>query len=146
MSSSASSRSDLGPFSALRSFDDADPRELAGEGWDSDADWGYGNPEPGYADVDGRTETKRNRSADPTSNEALTGSKRARVSSSLRHALGPPTHPQSLRAKVGASGESGLNTASRKAKPRRCKNSTSDAAPLRRSTRRREQRAPGNTC
>ena len=102
MSSSASSRSDLGPFSALRSFDDADPRELAGEGWDSDADWGYGNPEPGYADVDGRTETKRNRRADPTSNEALTGSKRARVSSALRHALGPPTHSQALRARVGA--------------------------------------------
>ncbi len=145
MSSSASSRSDLGPFSALRSFDDADPRELAGEGWDSDADWGYGNPEPAYADVDGRTGTKRNRRADPTSNEALTGSKRARVSSALRHALGPPTHFQALRARVGASGESGLNTASRKAKQRRCKNSTSDAAPLRRSTRRREQRAPGNT-
>ena len=48
MSSSASSRSDLGPFSALRSFDDADPRELAGEGWDSDADWGYGNPRVRY--------------------------------------------------------------------------------------------------
>ena len=60
MSSSDSSRSDLGPFSALRSFDDADPRELAGEGWDSDADWGYSYPEPGYAEVDGRTETKRN--------------------------------------------------------------------------------------
>ena len=27
-------------------FDDADPRELVGEGWDSDADWGYGGPEP----------------------------------------------------------------------------------------------------
>ncbi len=53
-SSSASSRSDFGPFSALRSFDDADPRELAGEGWDSDADWGYGGPEPCCADVDGR--------------------------------------------------------------------------------------------
>ena len=37
-SSSSSSRSDFGPFSALRSCDDADPRELAGEGWDSDAD------------------------------------------------------------------------------------------------------------
>ena len=41
-SSPPSSRSDFGPFSALRSFDDADPRELAGEGWDSDADWGFG--------------------------------------------------------------------------------------------------------
>ncbi len=28
----------FGPFSALRSLDDADPGELAGEGWDSDAD------------------------------------------------------------------------------------------------------------
>jgi hypothetical protein len=28
----------FGPFSALRSFDDAAPGELAGEGWDSDAD------------------------------------------------------------------------------------------------------------
>ena len=100
---------------------------------------------PADVDVDGRTETKRNRSADPTSNEVPTDSKRARVSSALRHALGPPTHSQTLRAKVGASGASGLNTASRKAKPRRCKNSASDTAPLRRSTRSREQRAPGST-
>jgi ribonuclease HI len=98
---------------------------------------------PAVVEVDGRTETKRNRSADPTSNEGPTGSKRARVSSALRHALGPPTHPQALRARVGASGDRGLTTASHK--PRRCQNSTSDAAPLRRSTRRGERRAPGST-
>jgi hypothetical protein len=37
----------FGPFSALRSFVDADPGELAGEGWDSDADWGFRGPESG---------------------------------------------------------------------------------------------------
>jgi hypothetical protein len=36
-SSSSSSRLDFGPYSALRSFDQADPRELAREGWNSDA-------------------------------------------------------------------------------------------------------------
>ena len=141
-SSSASSRSDFGPFSAIRSFDDADPRELAGEGWDSDADWGYGSPEPGYADVDGRAGTKRNRRADPTSNAAPRRSKRLLESSALRHTFGPPTHSQALRAREGATGESGQSTASRKAKQRRRKDSTSDVAPLRRSTRRRDQRAP----
>jgi hypothetical protein len=143
-SSSASSRSDFGPFSAIRSFDDADPRELAGEGWDSDADWGYGSPEPGYADVDGRAGTKRNRRADPTSNVAPRKSKRLLESSALRHTFGPPTHSQALRAREGATGESGQSTASRKAKQRRRKDSTSDVAPLRRSTRRRDHRAPGN--
>ena len=37
----------FGPFSALRSFDDAEPGELAGEGWDSDADWGFRGPGSG---------------------------------------------------------------------------------------------------
>ena len=37
----------FGPFSALRSFDDAAPGELAGERWDSDADWGFRGPESG---------------------------------------------------------------------------------------------------
>ena len=108
MSSSASSKSGFGPFSALRSFDDADPQELAG----------YGSPEPGDADVDGRAGTKRNRRANPTSTEAPRRSKRLLVSSALRHTLGPPTHSQALRAREGASGESGQSTASRKAKQR----------------------------
>jgi hypothetical protein len=38
--------SDFGPCSAMRPLDDADPRELAREGWDSDADWDYRGPEP----------------------------------------------------------------------------------------------------
>ena len=71
-SSSSSSRSDFGPFSALRSFDDADPRELAGEGWDSDADWGYGGPEPCCADVDGRVP------ALPSTKQATAGRERER--------------------------------------------------------------------
>ena len=50
-SSPPSSRSDFGPLSALRPFDDADPRELAGKGWDSDADWGFGGFEPLQASV-----------------------------------------------------------------------------------------------
>ena len=44
--SPSSPRSDFGPFNAMRPFDDADPRDLVGEGWNSDADWGYGGPEP----------------------------------------------------------------------------------------------------
>ena len=128
-SSSASSRSDFGPFSAIRSFDDADPRELAGEGWDSDADWGYGSPEPGYADVDGRAGTKRRRRDNPAPSVAPRRSKRLLDSSALRHTFGPPTHSQALRAREGATGESGQSTASRKAKQRRRKDSTSDVAP-----------------
>ncbi len=53
-SSPPSSRSDFGPFSALRPFDDADPRELASEGWDSDADWGFGGFEPCDSGMGGR--------------------------------------------------------------------------------------------
>ena len=45
---------------------------------------------PAVVEVDGRTETKRNRSADPTSNEGPTGSKRARVSSGSVTLLGRP--------------------------------------------------------
>ena len=37
----------FGPFSALRPFDDAEPGELAGEGWSSDADWGFRGPGSG---------------------------------------------------------------------------------------------------
>ena len=44
-SSSSSVGSDPGPFSVMRPLDDADPRELAREGWDSDADWDCGGPE-----------------------------------------------------------------------------------------------------
>jgi hypothetical protein len=36
-----------GPFSALLPFDDDEPGELAGEGWDSDADWGFRGPGSG---------------------------------------------------------------------------------------------------
>jgi hypothetical protein len=31
----------------MRPLDDAEPRGLAREGWDSDADWDYGGPEFG---------------------------------------------------------------------------------------------------
>jgi hypothetical protein len=141
-SSSASSGSDFGPFSALRSFDDAEPR-VAGEGWDSDADWDYGGPEPCCADVDGRAGTKRRRRDNPASNVTPRRSKRLLDSSALRHTFGPPTHFQVLRAREGATGESGQSTASLKAKQSRRKDSTSDvAAPLRRSKRRRDHRAP----
>ncbi len=138
-SSSASSRSDFGPFSALRSFDDADPRELAGEGWDSDADWGYGCPEPCCADVDGRAGTKRRRRDNPAPSVAPRRSKRLLDSSALRRTLGPPPHSQALRTREGATGESGQSTASLKAKQSRRKDSTSDVAPLRRSKRERER-------
>jgi len=99
-SPSSSSRSDFGPFSALRSFDDADPRELAGEGWDSDADWGYGDPEPCCADVDGRAKTTRRRRDNPAPNVSPPRrSKRLLDSRALCHTFGPPSHPQVLRAR-----------------------------------------------
>jgi hypothetical protein len=37
----------FGPFSALPPFDDNEPGELAGEGWGSDADWGFRGPGSG---------------------------------------------------------------------------------------------------
>jgi len=143
-SSSVSSSSDFGPFSALRSFDDADPRELAGEGWDSDADWGYGGPELCCADMDGRAGAKRNRREDPPSSVAPRRSKRLLDFSALRRTFGPTTHFLALRAREGVTGESGQSTASLKAKQSRRKDSTSDVAPLRRSKRRRDHRAPGS--
>jgi hypothetical protein len=45
-SSPSSLGSDFGPFSAMRPLDQANSQELAGEGWDSDADWDYRGPEP----------------------------------------------------------------------------------------------------
>ena len=79
-SSPSSSRSDFGPFIALRSFDDADPRELAGEGWDSDADWGFGGPEPCDSDVDGRDKAKSRRKKDSADAAApLRRSKRGEI-------------------------------------------------------------------
>jgi hypothetical protein len=93
-SSSFSSRSDFGPYSALRSFDEADPRELAGEGWNSDADWGYGGPEPCCSEVDGGKETKHRRRKDSASDLApLRRSKRRRDHRARQYswiALGPP--------------------------------------------------------
>ena len=84
-SSSASSKSGFGPFSALRSFDDADPQELAG----------YGSPEPGDADVDGRAGTKRRRRDNLASNVAPPRrSKGLLDTSALSHfwtALAPPS-------------------------------------------------------
>jgi len=96
---SSSSRSDFGPFSALRSFDDADPRELAGEGWDSDADWGFGGPEPCGLDVDNRDKSKPRRQKDSTVATApLRSSKRRRDPGALDSNLGllSPSDPQDL--------------------------------------------------
>ena len=76
-SSPSSSRSDFGPFSVLLSFDNADPRELAKEGWDSDADWGFGGAEPCGLDVDDRDKSKPRRQKDSTAAAApLRSSKR----------------------------------------------------------------------
>ena len=69
-SSSSSSRLDFGPFSSLRPLDDADPWELAGQGWDSDGDWGYGGPEPCCSDVAGRVKAKQSRRKDSASDTA----------------------------------------------------------------------------
>ena len=51
----------FGPFSALRPFDDAAPGELAGEGWDSDADWGFRGPESGRSSPSSPREEKGHR-------------------------------------------------------------------------------------
>jgi hypothetical protein len=112
-SSPSSSRSEFGPLSALRAFDDADPRELAGEGWDSDADWGYGCPEPCCSDVDGGDKAKQSRRKDSTSDIApLRRSKRRRDHRALGSTLGSPSDPQDLGVREGAIGEGGQSTAS----------------------------------
>ena len=101
-SSPSSSRSDFGPFSALRSFDDADPRELAGESWDSDADWGFGGPEPCGSDVDGRDKAKPRRQKDSAAAAApIRRSKRRRDPWALGSTLGSPSDPQDLGVREG---------------------------------------------
>ena len=94
-SSPSSSRSDFGPFSALRSFDDADPRELAGEGWDSDADWGYVGPEPCCSGVAGRDKAKQRRRKDSASDIApFWRSNQRRDHRALGSTLGLPRTPK----------------------------------------------------
>ena len=112
-SSPSSSRSDFGPFIALRSFDDADPRELAGEGWDSDADWGFGGPEPCDSDVDGRDKAKSRRKKDSADAAApLRRSKRRRDPGALGSTLRLPSDPQDLGVREGFSGVGRQSTAS----------------------------------
>jgi hypothetical protein len=112
-SSPSSSRSDFGPFIALRSFDDADPRELAGEGWDSDADWGFGGPEPCGLDVDNRDKSKPRRQKDSTASAApLRSSKRLRDPGALGSNLGSPSDPQDLGMREGITGVGRPSTAS----------------------------------
>ena len=112
-SSSSSSRLDFGPFSALRPFDDADPRELAGKGWDSDADWGYVGPEPCSSDVAGRDQAKQRRRKDAASDTApFRRSKRRRDHRALGSTLGLPSDSQDLGVREGAIGEDRQSTAS----------------------------------
>jgi hypothetical protein len=112
-SSSSSSKPDFGPFIDLRAFDDADPRELAGEGWDSNADWGYGDPETCYSEVDGGNKTKQSRRKDSTSDIApLRRSTRRRDHRALGSTHGSPSDPRNLGTREGAIGEGGQSTAS----------------------------------
>jgi hypothetical protein len=112
-SSSSSSRLDFGPFIDLRPLDDADPRELAGEGWDSDADWGYVGPEPCCSDVAGRDKAKQIRRKDSASDTApFRRSNRRRDHRALSSTLGLPSDSQYLGVREGAIGEDGQSIAS----------------------------------
>ena len=111
-SSPPSSRSDFGPFSAQRSFDDVDPRELAGEGWDSEVDWGFGF-EPRDSDVDGRDTEKPRRQKDSADAAAqLWRSKRRRDPGALGSTLRLPSDSQDLGEREGVIGIGRQSTAS----------------------------------
>jgi hypothetical protein len=104
-SSPPSSRSDFGPLSSLRSFEDADPRELAGEGWDSDADWGFGGFEPHDLEVDGRdTEKPRRQKDSADTDDPLRRVKRQRDPGTLGSILRLPSDSHDRGVKEGVNG------------------------------------------
>ena len=112
-SSPPSSRSDFGPFSALRSFDDADPRELAREGSDSDADWGFGGLEPSDSDVDGSDKAKSRLQKDSAAAAApIRRRKRRRDPGALGSILRLPSDSQDLGVREGVIGVGRQSTAS----------------------------------
>jgi len=88
-------------------------RELAGEGWDSDADWGFGGPKPCCSDVDGRGKAKPRRQKDSAVPAApLRRSKRRRDPWALGSTLGSPSDPQDLGVRKGVIGVGRQSTAS----------------------------------
>ena len=98
---------------SVRSFDDADPRELAGEGWDSDADWGFGGFEPRDSEVDGRDTEKPRRQKDSAATAApLRRGKRQRDPGTLGSIprLSSDSHDRGV--KEGANGVGGQSAVS----------------------------------
>ena len=112
-SSPPSSRSDFGPFSALRPFDDADPRELAGEGWDSDADCGFGGFVPCDSGLEGRDKGKPRRPKDSAAAAApLRRGKRQRDPGTLGSIPRLPSDSHDRGVKEGANGVGGQRAVS----------------------------------
>ena len=89
----------FGPFSALRSFDDAAPGELAGEGWDSDADWGFRGPDSGDSSPSIRRHASRSPAPPPRRSHRL-----QTLAESLA-ALRPPPASQQADLEAGSNGE-----------------------------------------
>jgi hypothetical protein len=89
----------FGPFSALRSLDDANPGELAGEGWDSDADWGFRGPERGRSSPCIRRYASISPAPPPRSSHRL------RTLSSSLTVLRPLPVSQQTELGVGSNGE-----------------------------------------
>ena len=89
----------FGPFSALRSFDDAAPGELAGERWDSDADWGFRGPESG------RSSPSIRRCASISPAPPPRSSHRLRTLAASLTALRPLPVPQQADLGAGSNGE-----------------------------------------
>jgi hypothetical protein len=89
----------FGPFSALRSLDDADPGELAGEGWNSDADWGFRGPESGRSSPSIRRYSSISPAPPPSSSHRL------RTLSASLTVLRPLPVSQQTELGVGSNGE-----------------------------------------
>ena len=94
----------LGPFSALRSFDDADPGELAGEGWDSDADWGFRGPKRGRLSLRKRRVASIPSAFIPRSSDRLRSLAASHTVSRYAHRLKIPV-PQQGELGVDSNGE-----------------------------------------
>ena len=89
----------FGPFSALRSFDDAAPGELAGEGWDSDADWGLRGPDSCHSSPNIRRHASHSPAPPPRSSHRL------RTLAESLAALRPPPVSQQADLEAGSNGE-----------------------------------------
>ena len=83
-----------------------DPRELAGEGWDSDADWGFGGFEPCDSGMEGRDMGKPRRQKDSAA------AKRQRDPGTLGSIPRLPSDSHDRGVKEGANGVGGQSAVS----------------------------------